>query len=98
MMQAQLAQAGKLLDHLEVTNRAPRHVGRLVGHDAGMLEVTGFNRPIGAGARIIAAVQKLSDSREIARSSCRWIKTRRSKMARVSSRTAPPTWSRSARV
>jgi len=55
MMQAQLAQAGKLLDHLQVTNRAPRHVGRLVGHDAGMLEVTGFNRPIGAGARIIAA-------------------------------------------
>jgi flagellum-specific ATP synthase len=55
MMQAQLAQAGKLLDHLQVTNKAPRHVGRLVGHDAGMLEVTGFNRPIGAGARIIAA-------------------------------------------
>jgi len=55
MIQAQLAQAGKLLDHLQVTNRAPRHVGRLVGHDAGMLEVTGFNRPIGAGARIIAA-------------------------------------------
>ena len=55
MMQTQLAKAGKLLDHLQVTNRAPRHVGRLVGHDAGMLEVTGFNRPIGAGARIIAA-------------------------------------------
>ncbi|HEY1125217.1 MAG TPA: FliI/YscN family ATPase [Sphingobium sp.] len=55
MMQAQLAKAGKLLDHLQVTNRAPRHVGRLVGHDAGMLEVTGFNRPIGAGARIVAA-------------------------------------------
>lgn len=55
MMQAQLAQAGRLLDHLQVTNRAPRHIGRLVGHDAGMLEVTGFNRPIGAGARIIAA-------------------------------------------
>lgn len=55
MMQAQLAQAGRLLDHLQVTNKAPRHVGRLVGHDAGMLEVTGFNRPIGAGARIIAA-------------------------------------------
>ena len=55
MMQARLAQAGKLLDHLQVTNKAPRHVGRLVGHDAGMLEVTGFNRPIGAGARITAA-------------------------------------------
>ncbi len=55
MIQAQLEKAGKLLDHMQVTNRAPRHVGRLVGHDAGMLEVTGFNRPIGAGARIVAA-------------------------------------------
>ncbi len=55
MIQAQLEKAAKLLDHMQVTNRAPRHVGRLVGHDAGMLEVTGFNRPIGAGARIVAA-------------------------------------------
>ena len=55
MMQAHVAQATKLLDHMQVTNQAPRHVGRLVGHDAGMLEVTGFSRPIGAGARIRAA-------------------------------------------
>ncbi|MBN8829383.1 MAG: FliI/YscN family ATPase [Sphingomonadales bacterium] len=55
MRAAQLAQAAKLLDHLQVPNQAPRHVGRLVGHDAGMLEVTGFSRPIGAGARIRAA-------------------------------------------
>jgi flagellum-specific ATP synthase len=55
MRAAQLAQAAKLLEHLQVPNQAPRHVGRLVGHDAGMLEVTGFSRPIGAGARIRAA-------------------------------------------
>ncbi|WP_443969477.1 FliI/YscN family ATPase [Sphingobium sp. CR28] len=52
MIAAQLDQAERLLNHMAVTNRGPRHVGRLVGHDAGMLEVTGFNRPIGAGARI----------------------------------------------
>jgi len=52
---AQLQRSQRLLDHFEVTNTAPRHVGRLVGHDAGMLEVTGFSRPIGAGARIRAA-------------------------------------------
>jgi flagellum-specific ATP synthase len=52
---AALAQAERLLDHCQVTNTAPRHVGRLVGHDAGMLEVTGFSRPIGAGARVCTA-------------------------------------------
>lgn len=55
MIQADLARATRLLDHMQITNRAPRHVGRLVGHDGGMLEVTGFSRPIGAGARIRAA-------------------------------------------
>lgn len=55
MRQAQFDQAARLLDHLQVTNRSARQVGRLVGHDAGMLEVTGFSRPIGAGARITAA-------------------------------------------
>jgi len=52
---AHVARAERLLDHFAVTNMAPRHVGRLVGHDGGMLEVTGFSRPIGAGARIRAA-------------------------------------------
>ena len=51
MIQAALRQAEHLFDHLQVQNRAPRHVGRLVSHDAGMLEVTGFRRPIGSGAR-----------------------------------------------
>jgi len=55
VIQADLARATRLLDHMQITNRAPRHVGRLVGHDGGMLEVTGFSRPIGAGARIRAA-------------------------------------------
>ncbi|MCW2336212.1 flagellum-specific ATP synthase [Sphingobium sp. B2D3A] len=55
MIQAELARATRLLDHMQVPNQAPRHVGRLVGHDGGMLEVTGFSRPIGAGARIRAA-------------------------------------------
>lgn len=55
MIAAQLSRATNLLDHMQVPNQAPRHVGRLVGHDAGMLEVTGFSRPIGAGARIRAA-------------------------------------------
>lgn len=55
MRQARIDQASRLLDHFQVTNRAPRHVGRLVGLDAGMLEATGFSRPIGAGAKIRAA-------------------------------------------
>jgi len=55
MRQARQAQAARLLDHMQMPNAAPRHVGRLVGHDGGMLEVTGFSRPIGAGARIRAA-------------------------------------------
>ncbi len=55
MIRASLVQAQGLFDHLQVHNNAPRHVGRLVSHDAGMLEVTGFRRPIGAGARLIAA-------------------------------------------
>ncbi len=38
MIRAALAQAETLFDHLQVQNRSPRHVGRLVSHDAGMLE------------------------------------------------------------
>lgn len=51
MIAAAQFHAEKLLDHMALP-AAPRHVGRLVSHDAGMLEVTGFNRPIGTGARI----------------------------------------------
>jgi flagellum-specific ATP synthase len=52
MISAALAHAEKLLDHTVLPD-TPRHVGRLVSHDAGMLEVTGFNRPIGTGAKLI---------------------------------------------
>lgn len=55
MIGAVLKQAESLLETMQVANAGPRHVGRLVAHDGGMLEVTGFNRPIGAGARVIAA-------------------------------------------
>lgn len=55
MIAADLDRAGRLLDHFSVTNIQPRHVGRLVGHDGGMLEVTGFSRPMGSGARIRAS-------------------------------------------
>ncbi|MGE4409868.1 MAG: FliI/YscN family ATPase [Sphingobium sp.] len=54
MIAAALSHAEKLLDHV-VLNDAPRPIGRLVSHEGGMLEVTGFNRPIGTGARIAAS-------------------------------------------
>ena len=54
MITAALSHAEQLLDHV-VLSDAPRHVGRLVSHDAGMLEVTGFNRPIGTGARVASS-------------------------------------------
>ncbi len=54
MIAAALAQAEKLLDHVTLHD-APRPIGRLVSHDGGMLEVTGFNRPIGTGARVAAS-------------------------------------------
>jgi len=55
VIRAALNQAEALFNHVQLQNNAPRHVGRLVSHDAGMLEVTGFTRPIGAGAKVIAA-------------------------------------------
>ncbi|MGV3770549.1 MAG: flagellum-specific ATP synthase FliI, partial [Sphingobium phenoxybenzoativorans] len=55
MIRAALTQAENLFDHIGIQNNTPRHVGRLVSHDAGMMEVTGFTRPIGAGAKVIAA-------------------------------------------
>lgn len=51
MIAASLTHAERLLDHVALSD-APRHVGRLVSHDGGMLEVTGFNRPLGTGARV----------------------------------------------
>ncbi|MGD9811148.1 MAG: flagellum-specific ATP synthase FliI, partial [Sphingobium sp.] len=54
MIGASLAHAERLLDHVVLPD-TPRHVGRLVSHEGGMLEVTGFNRPIGTGARVRTA-------------------------------------------
>lgn len=54
MIAAALSHAEKLLDHVTL-NDAARPIGRLVSHDGGMLEVTGFNRPIGTGARVAAS-------------------------------------------
>lgn len=54
MIRAALAHAETLLDQVTL-KEAPRQVGRLVSHEGGMLEVTGFNRPIGTGARVLAA-------------------------------------------
>lgn len=51
MIAASLTHAEKLLEHVALSD-APRHVGRLASHDGGMLEVTGFNRPMGTGARV----------------------------------------------
>jgi len=55
MIELMTREADRLLDHMMIDNDQPRRVGRLVAHDAGMLEVTGFNRPIGAGARVTAS-------------------------------------------
>ncbi|MET0239019.1 MAG: FliI/YscN family ATPase [Sphingobium sp.] len=55
MIAADVARTKRLLDHIALPHTQPRHVGRLVGHDGGMLEVTGFVRPMGSGARIRAA-------------------------------------------
>ena len=55
MIRAALAHAEDLLGQVSLTEGAPRPIGRLVSHEGGMLEVTGFNRPIGTGARVAAS-------------------------------------------
>ena len=54
MIRAACAHAETLLDQVTL-KETPRHVGRLVSHEGGMLEVTGFNRAIGTGARVLAS-------------------------------------------
>ena len=54
MIASSISHAEQLLDHVVLTS-VPRHVGRLVSHDGGMLEVTGFNRPVGTGARVASS-------------------------------------------
>ncbi len=48
-------QARTMLTPVQVAGGGPRHIGRLASYDGLMMEATGFSRPIGAGARIIAA-------------------------------------------
>jgi flagellum-specific ATP synthase len=55
---ADLARA--MLESVAVTDERPRRIGRLAAYDGLMLEATGFVRPIGAGARIVAADGRVS--------------------------------------
>lgn len=48
-------QARALLGAISAGEDRPRRVGKLAAYDGLMLEATGFGRPIGSGARIIAA-------------------------------------------
>lgn len=51
--------ASAMLGKLSIAEDRPRHIGKLTAFDGLMLEATGFNRPIGAGARIIDANQRI---------------------------------------
>jgi flagellum-specific ATP synthase len=59
-MSAQLARARNLLGPVSCGDGGARAVGRLAAYDGLMLEATGFNRPIGAGARIVSADDQVS--------------------------------------
>jgi flagellum-specific ATP synthase len=54
-MSAMIDQARNLLAAVHAGDASPRRVGKLAAYDGLMLEATGFDRPIGAGARVIAA-------------------------------------------
>ena len=47
--------AGAMLSHVHSGDCGPRRVGRLAAFDGLMLEATGFGRPVGSGARVLAA-------------------------------------------
>jgi flagellum-specific ATP synthase len=47
--------ARELLSKVAVAEGGPRKVGRLVSYDGLMLEATGLDSPVGAGARIVDA-------------------------------------------
>jgi flagellum-specific ATP synthase len=49
------SRAEAMLAPLRLPNDDPRRVGKLAAYDGLMMEVSGFNRPIGSGARIAAA-------------------------------------------
>ncbi|MBV9883642.1 MAG: FliI/YscN family ATPase [Sphingomonadaceae bacterium] len=52
--------ARSLLAEVGADQRGARAIGRLASYDGLMLEATGFNRPIGAGARIVSAGNQVS--------------------------------------
>ncbi|MFN3388277.1 MAG: flagellum-specific ATP synthase FliI, partial [Allosphingosinicella sp.] len=54
-MSALLDQARGLLGGVAVHDEGPRRVGRLAAYDGLMLEATGLDKPVGAGARVVAA-------------------------------------------
>jgi flagellum-specific ATP synthase len=54
-MSAMLNSARDLLAGVQAGDSVPRRVGRLVAYDGLMLEVTGLDKPIGAGARVVTA-------------------------------------------
>lgn len=54
-MSALVNEARNLLSSVHSGAEGPRRVGKLAAYDGLMLEATGFSRPIGAGARVIAA-------------------------------------------
>lgn len=47
--------ARAMLEPLGIAEERPRRIGRLVAYDGLMFEAVGFGRPIGSGARIMAA-------------------------------------------
>ncbi|WP_420605854.1 FliI/YscN family ATPase [Novosphingopyxis sp.] len=55
MIAAQEQALTGLIDRIGNIGAGPRRIGRLVAHDAGMMEVTGFDYPIGFGGTIRTA-------------------------------------------
>jgi flagellum-specific ATP synthase len=47
--------ARAMLAKVQVNEERPRKIGRLAAYDGLMLEATGFDRPVGSGARVITA-------------------------------------------
>jgi len=47
--------ASAMLARIDIADERPRKIGRLAAYDGLMMEATGFGRPVGSGARVIAA-------------------------------------------
>lgn len=55
MIAAQQRAVESLIDRVGAVDAGPRRIGKLVAHDAGMMEVTGFDYPLGFGGSIRTA-------------------------------------------